>query len=263
MIRRRLNHLLAYPLTEGLDLDNPALTELRKTVLLQKTFLNKIYQEWYSEIARQLPEGPGQVLELGSGAGFLEKVVSGLIKSEIFWLPGVDLVLDGSRLPFAENQLKAIVMTNVLHHIPDSRRFFAEACRCLRCGGVVAMVEPWFTPWSGWVYRRLHHEPFDPQAVDWEFPSSGPLSGANGALPWILFERDREQFLREFRNLEITVKKPFLPFRYLLSGGISMKSLVPLWTYDFWKTMENWCDPWMDRLGLFALVVVKVSKDVL
>ena len=56
----------------------------------------------------------------------------------------------------------------------------------------------WVTRWSRWIYGRFHHEPFDPQRADWEFPLSGPLSGANGALPWIIFQRDREQFEREW-----------------------------------------------------------------
>jgi hypothetical protein len=38
----------------------------------------------------------------------------------------------------------------------------------------------------------------NPDAADWSFPAVGPLSGANGALPWILFERDRARFEREF-----------------------------------------------------------------
>lgn len=261
MIKRQLRHILAYPATEGLDLDDPSLTEQRKVILYEKKFLRNIYQDWYQEILRHIPEGLGSVIELGSGAGFLDSFYPGLIKSEIFWLPNNHLVLDGCSLPFANRQLKAIVMTDVLHHIPQPRQFFTEACRCLRDGGTVVMVEPWFTAWSGWVYRRLHHEPFNPTAESWEFPSSGPLSGANGALPWILFERDREQFCKEFPALTIEIKQTSIPFRYLVSGGVSMRSLTPVWSYGLWKTIENWLTPWMDHLGMFALVVLRYSQQ--
>jgi 2-polyprenyl-3-methyl-5-hydroxy-6-metoxy-1,4-benzoquinol methylase len=44
--------------------------------------------------------------------------------------------------------LRGIVMTNVLHHIPDARAFLKEAARCLHPGGVIAMIEPWVSPWS-------------------------------------------------------------------------------------------------------------------
>ena len=81
------------------------------------------------------------------------------------------------------------------------------------------MVEPWVTFWSRFVYGRLHHEPFHPESVSWSFPSSGPLSGANIAIPWIVFSRDRTQFEKEYPELQIEQVRPFLQGRYLLSGG--------------------------------------------
>jgi len=29
------------------------------------------------------------------------------------------------------------------------------------------MIEPWVSTWSRPIYMRLHHEPFDPDAKDW------------------------------------------------------------------------------------------------
>jgi len=74
------------------------------------------------------------VLELGSGAGFLKSFVPDLITSEVFYCPGIDFVLNGLDLPFMTGSLQGIVMTDVLHHIPQPRRFFAEAARCV-CPG--------------------------------------------------------------------------------------------------------------------------------
>ena len=97
-------------------------------------------------------------------------------------MPGVDRVVDARALAFDDNALDGIVMVDVLHHIPDVSLFFQEASRCVKAGGLVVMIEPWHTPWSRWVYQNLHHEPFEPTS-DWTIPASGPLSGANGALP--------------------------------------------------------------------------------
>ena len=88
------------------------------------------------------------------------------------------------------------------------------------------MVEPWVTPWSRFVFGKLHHEPFLP-AASWRFAASGPLSGANGALPWIVLCRDRERFVSLCPDWEIEPPKLMLPLRYLLSGGVSLRSLVP------------------------------------
>jgi hypothetical protein len=119
------------------------------------------------------------------------------------------------------------------------------------------MIEPWVSTWSRQIYTRLHHEPFDPDAVDWTFPGSGPLSGANGALPWIILQRDRHDFESEFRELEIQAVRPFMPFRYLLSGGVSMRQLMPAATFSFWRGLESWLCNWPHHWSMFALIHVK------
>jgi hypothetical protein len=197
------------------------------------------------------------VLELGAGGGFMREWVPHLVTSERFPVPHVGVVLDGLRLPFATRSLRGIVMTNVLHHLPDARAFFLEATRCVRAGGAVAMIEPWVTPWSRFVYRRLHHEPFAPDAASWTIAADGPLSGANGALPWIMFERDRRQFEREFPAWRIERVTPMMPVVYILSGGVSLRSLVPGWSFAPIRALERALAPWRRQLAMFALIVLR------
>lgn len=247
---------LAHPLTRGMNIDDPRTTSLRRQIIQEKSFLRQIYQEWYGAIATALPAGEEPVLELGSGAGFLSDFIPGLITSEIFCCPSVRVVLDGSRLPFADASLRGIVMTDVLHHLPQPRRFFTEAARCVRHGGVIVMIEPWVSSWSRLIYRRLHHEPFQPEATEWESPRGGPLSGANSALAWMIFERDRDQFEREFPVWQVRLIRPFMPFRYLVSGGVSMRSLMPSWSFRFWHRLEHTFSSCMNHLAMFSEIVV-------
>jgi SAM-dependent methyltransferase len=249
--------LLAHPLTASLDLDDPATTELRKQVILSKPFLKSIYDEWYGMLASGVPSGEGQILELGSGGGYCAQFIPGLITSEVFPCEGIQIVADAQHLPFSDGSLRALVMTNVLHHLYDVRRFFAEATRTLRAGGRILMIEPWVTAWSRFVYGRLHHEPFHPEAQEWSFTSNGPLSGANVALPWILFMRDRAKFETDFPLLAIEQAVPFLPFRYLASGGVGMRSLMPAFTHSAWAGAERLMESQMHRLGLFAFIVLR------
>ncbi|MCM2256349.1 MAG: class I SAM-dependent methyltransferase [Vicinamibacteria bacterium] len=252
-----IKRLLENPLTRGLPLDSPATTHVRRQVIATKPFLRRIYEEWYSDVARHLPPGPGRVLELGSGAGFLHEHVPDVIRSEIFHCPDMSVVLDGCHLPFAPRSLRAIVMTDVLHHVPDVRRFFAEATEAVREDGAMVLVEPWVTPWSRFVYGSFHHEPFLPEAPRWEFATTGPLSGANGALPWIVFERDRATFEREFPAWRIEVIRPGMPFCYLVSGGVSLRSLMPGWSYGAWRGLERALQPLMGQLAMFATIVLR------
>jgi SAM-dependent methyltransferase len=253
MLARWLEH----PLTRGLDVDDPRTTRLRRRILAEKRFLRRIYEDWYRALAASLPPGEGPVLELGSGAGFLADFVPDLVRSEVFHTPGIDAVLDGLALPFRDRSLRGIAMTNVLHHLPRPLRFFAEAARAVQPGGLVTMIEPWVTPWSRWVYTRLHHEPFLPEAREWEIPAGGPLSGANGALPWILFHRDRERFEREAPAWRVRSVQPMMPFRYLVSGGVSLRGLTPAASYPLWKGFERALSPFNGKLAMFAHVVIE------
>lgn len=249
-----IKKLLAHRAAVGLGIDDPRTTKARRDIIRSNRFLWRIYDEWYRLLSASVPEGSGGVLELGSGAGFLTQYIPGLIASEVFPCSGIQLVLDARRLPFSSGSLKGIVMVDVLHHIPDSRAFLEEAQRCLRPGGSIAMIEPWVSTWSRLIYTRLHHEPFDLDAEEWNFPSSGPLSGANGALPWMIFARDRRKFIVEFPELEIRAVRPFMPFRYLVSGGVSMRQLMPEGTFHLWRKLESFFGAWPKHWCMFALI---------
>ena len=239
------------------NVDDPNTTIQRRQLIKNKPLLRLIYTEWYEKLSSMVPPGPGQVLEIGSGPGFLEQFVPSLITSELFFLPNIRCVQDAQSLGIADASLKAILMVDVLHHLPEGRRFFSEAARCLRPGGVLAMIEPWNTPWSSFIYRNFHPEPFDPHAARWEFDSSGPLSGANGALAWIIFKRDLALFQQEFPQFQLHTRQVFMPFRYLLSGGLSRPAFAPTASFSLLTRCERWLDRWSNALGMFCFIVVR------
>ena len=247
---------LAHPLVRDLAIDDSRTTIVRRQLIQDKRFLRAIYEEWYGWLVESLPAVRGSVLELGSGAGFMREYLPGVITSEVLMCPDVDLLLDGRQLPFRSGSLRAIVMTDVLHHIPDCGRFLHEAARCVTAGGTLLLVEPWVTPWSRIVYGRFHHEPFRPDAESWSFATTGPLSGANIALPWIVFDRDRDRFTREFPEWQIQTAEPFMPLRYLLSGGVSLRSLAPGWSHGTFRALERVLRPWSSTFAMFAKIAL-------
>ncbi|HEY4932725.1 MAG TPA: hypothetical protein VII95_06920 [Terriglobales bacterium] len=66
-----------------------------------------------------------------------------------------------------------------------------------------------------------------------------PLSGANGALAWIVFARDRSRFEREFPNLKLLQYNPTTPLRYWLSGGLKRWSLLPESAWKYATTFDK------------------------
>jgi len=259
-----LRTLLEHPLTRGMAIDAPETSARRGAVIRGKGLLRRIYLEWYERLAATIPPPPGEVLELGSGGGFFREIVEDAIASDVMPipaargidgrnLPGVDRVVDAHDLPFAPASLRAIVMTNVLHHLPRVGSFLRSAGACVREGGVISMIEPWQTRWSRFVYTKLHHEPFHPEAGEWEFPSAGPLSGANGALPWMLFARDRARFDREFPEWRIEFIRPLMPISFVVAGGVSMRALAPGWIYRPLRMIEA---P-LGRAAMFAHILLR------
>ncbi len=253
-----LRRLLAHPLAREIDdLDHPACTMLRRRIIAEKGFLRKIYREWYGSAAACLPNVEGPVLELGSGAGFLDETIPGVITSDVLPIPGLSMALDAHFLPFARAVLRAVVMVDVLHHLAKPRLFLGETARCVKPGGTLIMIEPWVTRWSAFVLSKLHHEPFDMAAEEWEFVTSGPLTGANQALPWIIFERDRERFAAEFPEWQVRKIQPTMPFSYLLSGGLSFRSLAPGGAFGIVRRVEKRYALLEERCAMFALIVLE------
>src|ERR1700683_1629666 len=117
-----IKKLLSHPDTRDLSIDDPQTTELRRGIVRNNKFLWKIYDEWYKFLRAYIPDGPGRVLELGSGGGFFAHYVPDVITSEVFPCSDIQVVLDARQLPLASGSLRAIVLVDVLHHIPDSPR---------------------------------------------------------------------------------------------------------------------------------------------
>ena len=246
--------LFAHQLTRGMDIDAPHTTVMRRQIIRSKPFLKNLYCEWYSNITSHFLSDD-RVLELGSGAGFLKEIFPKLITSEVFSCPGAEMVIDAQAIAMAEASLNGIVMTDVLHHIHDCNAFFHEATRVIKPGGKIVMIEPWNTSWSRWVYTHLHHEPFEPNTREWRIPTSGPLSCANGALPWIIFHRDRILFEARHPQWRIVSIVPIMPTAYLFSGGISMKSFLPGWMYHPIRRLEQFSNE--AAWAMFAIIILK------
>jgi SAM-dependent methyltransferase len=145
------------------DLDSPSTTVLHGKIIRRKAFLRKVYLDFYEMFRDAVPGGAEgkRLVEIGSGGGFIKEVIPNVTTSDVLDLPEVDMVFSALQMPFEDESVDAFFMIDVLHHLKDSRNFLKEAQRCLKTGGVMAMVEPANTLWGRFVYTHLHHEPFD------------------------------------------------------------------------------------------------------
>ncbi|MBI5629290.1 MAG: class I SAM-dependent methyltransferase [Elusimicrobia bacterium] len=201
---------------------------LRETIRNKKA-LRAFYEDCYQKFKACLAHCPteGEALEIGSGGGFCEKVIPGVVTSDFLPYEGVSRVMDARRLEFPNESLRAIFMLNAFHHVCDPGRFLEEAERCLRPGGRLFIIDQHPGILGYPLLRLLHHEGFDAAAREWSFASSGPLSGANGALAWMVFRRDAAKFGERFPKLRIIAYRPHTPLLYWLAGGLKPWCLVP------------------------------------
>ena len=227
-VASRLREWLVHPLARDLDLDSPEATAVHSRLIRDKPFLRRLYLHYYSHYDAAIARAPrgGVILEIGSGGGFYREIRRGIVSLDL--RPGADVDVVGSALalPFRSESTSAILLLNVLHHLPDPTAFFRECERVLKPGGRVCLLEPYVSPLSRRVIKPLHHEPWD-EAGEWWLPESGPMTGANVALPWIIFERDRRRYDDEFPNMPVDRVDLHTIGMYLLSGGVSMRSFLP------------------------------------
>ena len=117
------------------------------------------------------------------------------------------------------------------------------------------MIEPANTFFAKLIYKNFHHEPFDENG-SWKIQSTGPLSGSNQALPYIVFIRDRKRFELLFPTLKIESVRYHTALLYLLSGGVSRSSFVPQFSFRIFQFIETILSPLMPLIGLFQTIEV-------
>jgi len=244
----------------SIDANSPDVSILHAEVIAKKSFLKRFYEEIYRFFYSQsLTLPPGISIELGSGGGFIKKFLPSVLTSDVVPIPGVDCVFSAHELPFANGSINSIYMVDVLHHLPDVEKFLGEADRCLCSGGRIVMSEPANTRFARFIFQNFHHEVFDPAQAEWAFPSTipkGRLSGANGALPWIIFKRDSEKFGLKFQNFRIELFQEHSPFLYLLSGGLTLPQLLPSFCCGMVCQIERLFSRFNSELGMFVKIVV-------
>lgn len=242
------------------DLNDEQTIEIHRQILQDKPFLKKLYRDYYIEFkkaAENLPKG--KLVEIGSGSGFIKEVIPDVLTSDVIKMPNVDMVFSATEMPFPDNSVSAFFLQNVLHHINSPIKFFNEVNRCLILGGKIIMIETFNSLWAKFIFKNFHHEPFDANAA-WEIDSGGRLTASNQAQSWIIFVRDREKFEKEFPELKIKKITPHSPFRYIISGGLSIRQLLPSFTYEIIKIFESFLAPLNKQLAMFVTIELEKVK---
>ncbi len=222
--------------------------------------LRSLYADLYARVAAELPpEALGRRVELGSGPGFAREFIPGIELTDLVGAPWHDREASAESLPFDDGSVGALVLFDVLHHLPSPRRFFAEAVRVLAPGGRIVMCEPYISAASYPVYKLFHEEPLDlgvdPLALQAAGDARDPFD-ANQAIPTLLFGRKRQAFADAFPALSLKRVQHLSGFSCPASGGFSYRSFLPFTLWSLLHRFDAQLPSALMRWMAFRMLVV-------
>jgi len=251
----------------NLDRDSCDLLKVHSEIIKNKKMIKHVFQEFYSlcvELDKSYLTGFGKTIEIGSGVSFIKETYPNIVTSDVKNYEGVDMVVDAQNMPFIDNEIHAFYGINCFHHFPKPNKFFAEIVRTLKPGGGVVLIEPYYGYLSDKIHTKIHKDEFfDKQQLAWETGqcSNQYMTGANQALSYIIFNRDKKIFEERFPELEIVYCSVLNNYiRYLVSGGVNFKQLMPDFLEGLLKVFEKLLKPFNKVFGLHHLIVIR-KKD--
>lgn len=259
---KRLIELLRDPILNGMDVDGENRLELHRKILKKKRMLRQVFSEFhhlFRNLDRQFFSGDGIEVELGSGVSPIRDSYPEVLATDIVFDPSLDRVINAEAMDFADKSVRAIYGQNCFHHFPHPDQFLREVDRVLVPGGGAILLEPYYGPFASFLYKRLFcTEGFDKTDLSWETPVAGPMNGANQALSYIVFIRDRDKFERKHPSLKIVHQQLAGNYlKYLLSGGLNFRQLLPDSLTGFVGLLEKMVSPLNRWISIHHIIVIR------
>jgi len=126
-------------------------------------------------------------LNIGSGPFRLDK---NILNVDITPYNNVDVIADGSNLPFKNNSVDAIINVVILEHVPNPECVVNEMYRVLKNGGIIYTVVPFIQGYhaSPYDYKRWTSSGVSNLHNNFTMIESGVGGGPTSGFVWILTE---------------------------------------------------------------------------
>jgi SAM-dependent methyltransferase len=230
----------------------------------EKPVLKRVYRTFHETIARQLPDLPrGLVVELGSGAADITKVIPGCMRTDIFSNPWISRLENAYDLSFPDASVSALILFDVFHHLRYPGAALREFHRVLSPTGRVIIFEPCISLLGLFIYGMFHDEPVAlKQPIQWEAPESwSPANldyyAAQGNATRIFMHREIR--IADFGWRVLTIKR-LSAISYVASGGYSKPQMYPDKAFPLMRLIDKMCDL---SPGIFATrLLVVLEKTV-
>jgi SAM-dependent methyltransferase len=137
---------------------------------------------------RTVGNRPGSIiLNLGSG---IKKINPNVVNIDLFAFPGVNVVADLEKLPYADRSVDGLINEYVLEHVPNPIDVLREMNRILKPAGLLYVALPFLEPFhpSPNDYYRWTKNGIREFFADYEEIKIGIAEGPTGTINWILQE---------------------------------------------------------------------------
>lgn len=178
---------------------------------------------WMNEFISQCHLG----FEIGCGAGLSKFYIDNknLLLTDYSDCNWLDQKVDALNLPYADSSYDFIIESNVLHHLAFPSRFFSEAYRVLKPGGIILIQDVWGSFLLRALLRIFKTEGYsysvDPFSKTTSSCDELNLWAGNNVIPNILFEDiDRLEKETGFQLAKFELSECFI---FPLSGGVTSK----------------------------------------
>lgn len=259
---RWLADLLRDPSVKNVDVDGSDRLSVHSRMLTQKPMLKEVFTEFhhmFNRLDNKYLSGTCARVEIGAGVAPIRDSYRDVLATDIIPGPGLDSVLDAENMHFPDGSVRVLFGQNCFHHFPHPTRFFEEVERVVEPGGGVILLEPFHGPFATFLFRRMFRtEGYDKNYSSWETPATGPMNGANQALSYIVFERDRAEFERSFPRLRIVHQETCGNYlKYIFSGGLNFRQLWPNWATPLLSLIQTLLSPLNRWMALHHVVVIR------
>jgi SAM-dependent methyltransferase len=191
-------------------------------------YLLRTRYEWMNDYL----EGLEKVVELGAGSGLSKLYITNprVMVTDCRPAEWLDMTVDALDMPFEDESLDALFCSGIVHHLAFPRRFFLEATRVLKPGGLLLIQDVHCSLLIRVVLRLMRMEgwSYDVDVFSETEPSNNPddpWSGNNAVFDLIFADLDR--FARCYPKLSIEHRQYCECLVLFASGGVTAKVTVP------------------------------------
>jgi SAM-dependent methyltransferase len=257
-----LNKLFRLNSIKKIDVNSEDRITTHRKIINNKILIKNVFKEYHElflKLDKKYFDFDGKLVELGAGSYPIKESFKNVISTDIVKTINIDLKVDAENMPFESNSIRSIFMQNTFHHISDPEKFFRECNRVLGLNGGIVMIEPYYGILSSLIFPFLHEdEIFDKKQNKWKNSALSPMKNANQALSYVVFKKNINEFNKNFPNLELIHHKTLNNYlRYLISGGLNFKQILPDSFEPSIKFIEFLLSPLSAQLSLFHVLVIR------